>query len=102
MRVFGAADAQPGLLNAVTSDGKTFEVEFQPGKPSAAGYDAHLALLASGISSKVGAGENSGRNLEHDFVVFDLQDAPLKSDAAGGRTRLTITKPAEPGDRKAV
>jgi hypothetical protein len=102
IRVFEPNDARPGVLKAATSDGKSFEIEFRPQQPSGAGYDVHLALLASGISSKVAAGENSGRNLEHDFVVLDLQDAPLKPDAAGGRARLTTNKPAEPGARKAV
>ncbi|MGL6312313.1 DUF1223 domain-containing protein [Vibrio sp. WXL103] len=44
-----------------------FSVRFeQPGR-----YTAHLVLLAMDESTKVKAGENRGRYLEHDFVVLE-------------------------------
>jgi hypothetical protein len=39
-----------------------------------------VAVLSSGISSNVKAGENRGRSLRHDFVVVDLQSETLKRD----------------------
>ena len=75
----GASLSQPnekpaGILDVTTSDGKNFSVEFRPEKGSGSDWEVHLALLASGISSDVRAGENSGLNLQHDFVVLDLRD----------------------------
>ena len=102
----GASVSQPngkqvGSLSATTPDGKTFAVEFRPEKGSGAEWQAHLALLGSGIASHVQAGENSGRNLQHDFVVLDLQNAELKSDSGTERARLTIKSNAEIGARRA-
>ncbi len=93
---------QTGHLNVTTSDGKTFAVEFRPVDGLSSAYEAHLALLGSGISTSVRAGENNGRNLAHDFVVLDLQDAGLKSDAGFNRARLTTDATTESGARKAI
>ena len=93
---------QTGHLNVTTSDGKTFAVEFRPVDGLSSAYEAHLALLGSGISTSVRAGENNGRNLAHDFVVLDLQDAELKSEAGFNRARLTTDATTEPGTRKAI
>ena len=95
-------DKQTGVLRVATSDGKTFAVEFRPAAESASVYEAHLALLGSGLSTSVRAGENSGRNLAHDFVVLDLQNADLKSDSGAQRARLTTSAAAEPGARQAI
>lgn len=91
-----------GLLNASTVDGKTFAIEFKPENGSAADWEAHIALLGSGISSNVRAGENRGRNLQHDFVVLGLQDAAMKSDGGLMHARLTMEATGETGARKAV
>ena len=102
IRLGSPNEKQTGVLSVATNDGKTFAVEFQPadGLPSA--YEAHLALLGSGISTSVRAGENSGRNLAHDFVVLDLQDAELNSEAGFNRARLTTGATTEPGARRAI
>jgi hypothetical protein len=96
------SEKQPGILAATTSDGKTFAIEFHPAKNEATDWDAHMALLGSEISTNVRAGENSGRNLKHDFVVLDLEQTEMKSDAASQRVSLTIKAPVETGSRKAV
>ena len=95
-------DQQPGVLTVKTTDGKTFAIEFQPRGGGAPDWEAHAALLGSGISSKIGAGENSGRKLEHDFVVLDLRDAAMKSENGTLRARLTMDATGEAGARKAV
>lgn len=95
-------EKRAGVLSATSSDGKTFAVEFRPEHGSGTDWEAHLALLGSGISTKIRAGENSGRNLAHDFVVLDLQTAELKSDVSAGRARLTSNESVESGARKAV
>ncbi len=95
-------DRQTGQLNVNTSDGKTFAVEFRPVDGLSSAYEAHLALLGSGISTSVRAGENSGRSLAHDFVVLALQNSELKSEAGFNRARLTTSATAEAGARKAI
>ncbi len=103
----GASVSRPnekpaGRLSAKTTDGKTFTIEFQPESGAAGEWEAHAALLVSGITSKIGAGENSGRNLPHDFVVLDLGDAAMKSDGGAWRASLTMNAADEKGARKAI
>ena len=103
----GASVAVPngkaaGVLIAKSTDGKTFEIEFRSAEGAAGSWDAHLALLGSGISSKIGAGENGGRNLQHDFVVLGLRDAEMQEQGEAKRSRLTIPSASESGARLAV
>lgn len=95
-------EKQAGVLSAKTTDGKTFAIEFRPAGGKNTDWEAHAALLGSGISSKIGAGENSGRNLQHDFVVLDLRAAEMKSEDGTLRARLTMGAAGEPGARKAI
>ena len=96
-------DEKPaGVLSAKTTDGKTFAIEFRPADGKSTDWEAHAALLVSGISSRIGGGENRGRNLEHDFVVLDLRDAEMKSEDGTLRARLTMGGANEPGARKAI
>ncbi len=97
-----APNESAGRLRATSNDGRTWAIEFQAAADASGAWDAHVALLASGISSKIGAGENSGRQLQHDFVVLAQQDAPLQ--AAGGKVAASLTIPpgTEPAPPKAV
>jgi hypothetical protein len=72
--------AQPGILKVTSTDLKNWDVTFTPTVPSADTYEAHAALLASGLASDVKAGENKGRRLEHDFIVISLNGCRLKPD----------------------
>jgi hypothetical protein len=90
------------VLEAMSKDGRTWNFTFRPAASAAGDWDVHLALLGGGISSKIGAGENSGRNLEHDFVVLVQKDAPLKKAADGFTASLTSPSPAEKVPRQAV
>lgn len=87
-----------GTLAATSTDGKTWSIEFHATTTEAGQWEAHVALLGAGISSKIGGGENSGRKLEHDFVVLGVQDLPLVS----GIARLTIASANEDAPRKAL
>jgi hypothetical protein len=79
-----------GILSATTSNNNTFVVAFRPTQELSSQWEAHLALLGCGVSSRVSAGENSGRKLEHDFVVLDHQRALMKNDAGTARGDVTI------------
>lgn len=91
-------EQKAGPLSATSADGNHWKIEFHPATDSASEWEAHVALLGSGLSSKIAAGENSGRNLVHEFVVLNLQDVLLQNGAAS----LTIAPPAENIPRKAV
>ncbi|MGH9808986.1 MAG: DUF1223 domain-containing protein [Terriglobia bacterium] len=95
-------DKSVGVLRATTSDGRNFSIEFKPAQGDPGAFEAHLALLGSGISTDVRAGENNGRNLKHDFVVLDLQSAAMRTEGGAARLSLTTRNPGEPGARKAV
>jgi len=77
-----------GPLTA-TANGNTVAVSFQPGAKFGGG-SAHVAWLGFNLLSNVGAGENAGRSLRHDFVVLCHAAAPLVRDANGSwKTELT-------------
>jgi peptide-methionine (R)-S-oxide reductase len=69
-----AAGANAGTLALELS--RTGTVRFVPAASFTGGL-AHVALLGSGLTSKIKAGENKGRTLTHDFVVLDYQRANL-------------------------
>jgi len=92
----------PGRLSATSSDGRIWSIEFHPAKQDEAGWDAHVALLGAGISTKVGAGENSGRNLSHDFVVLSQWDVSLKNVGDQAAGSLTINPSSENVPQKAL
>jgi hypothetical protein len=95
-------DKTTGVLRASSADGKTWSIEFRPAQGEAGEWEAHLALLGSGISSKIGGGENSGRNLQHDFVVLSQENGPMKSEAGRAIGSLTIRSTGENAPRKAI
>ena len=95
-------EKQAGVLSAKTTDGKSFAIEFRPASGTAVDWEAHAALLGSGISSKIGAGENRGRNLQHDFVVLGLRDATMQGDGEVRHASLPIPATSEVGARLAV
>ena len=58
--------------------GEEYQVEVLGGN-GAKKYVVRMALLGFGITSKVASGENSGKTLNHDFIVLDWQAKPLES-----------------------
>jgi len=67
MRAFPApSSALAGALRA-TCDGRQVQVQFEP--VATGDFDVHAVRLALGVISKVGAGENGGRTLRHDFIA---------------------------------
>ena len=95
-------DGAAGLLSATSQAGRTWSIEFHPAQNAEGEWEAHAALLGAGISSKIGAGENGGRNLTHDFVVLNQQDALLKKETNQSVGSLTITAASESAPQKAL
>src|SRR6266404_5814599 len=79
-----------GVLTVTSSDTNRWQVSFAPASAVGSNYEVQAALLAGGLSSKVKAGENRGRLLNHDFVVLTLAKAPLvlSGDLAQGEFAL--------------
>ncbi len=97
-----APDDPGGRLRATSLDGRSWKIEFHPESTGAGAWEVHVALLGAGISSKIGGGENGGRNLEHDFVVLTQQEAPLEAKGDHWSASLTIRPSAESAPRKGV
>ena len=89
------SDAAAGVLSiSYTGDGVCRITFDQTGK-----FETHVALLGGGIISKVGAGENDGRTLQHDFVVLELKSMALD----GGFAELKLAQPVVTGvSRRAI
>ena len=79
-----------GVLTVASSDTKLWWVNFNPAKDSGARYEIHAALLTGGIVSDVKAGENSGRQLQHDFAVVDLVQIGMTSSNGLAHGRFII------------
>lgn len=65
-----------GVLRLTVAD-EALEVEFAP-THSNSQLRGHVALLGMDLKTQVNAGENRGRNLEHDFVVLATTSQPLR------------------------
>ena len=83
LKVPGPAARKADVLTVLMSGGKSGRAEFAPMKSSARdGFDLHIALLGSGLSSHVTAGENRGEMLKHEFVVLAFATHALAADAS--------------------
>lgn len=95
-------EKRSGQLQAATEDGKRWTIEFQPAKGENGDWEAHLALLGNGISAKIGAGENSGRQLAHDFVVLSEVNEVMKNKGDRATASLAIANPKESAPRASL
>ncbi len=91
-----------GRLRVTSADSRTWTIEFQPASGTSGEWEAHVVLLGAGITSKIGGGENGGRNLEHDFVAFAQLDVPLQPKADQWGASLTIKPAAENAPQKGI
>lgn len=83
-------------LGQATAGGLPVQVK-ATGQPGASLY---VALVQSGIATKVGAGENSGRTLRHDFVAREwAEPVVLGKD---GKAEMTRTLPLPAGGNVGV
>ena len=97
-----AAGEKVGRLT-VSADGDRLGVAFH--SASGATLEApsvNVALLGLGLSSQVTAGENSGRALEHDFVVLALESAPLEGSAGRYAAELKLPVADQDAPRHAL
>lgn len=85
------ARPEVGDLRIQSSDGRSFRYDFRPAEGIArAGFDAYFAVVGFGLDSDVKRGENSGRRLQHDFVVLQLQRADMKFDGTSASVEFVV------------
>jgi hypothetical protein len=89
--------AVAGVLAVAWQDNGTCRITYTPPPDAKDAFVANVALLGGGIVSKVKSGENSGRELRHEFVVLQLAAAPLAH--ADERTLATTVTIAALTDR---
>lgn len=71
--------AGAGVLSVKSDDALHWQITFSPAQTEDTVYEFHAALLVSGVSSEVTAGENAGRQLKHDFAAIAFTELPLIS-----------------------
>jgi len=84
---------QSGILTVKSADATHWQVIYAPEDKSGNPYEIHAALLAGGIISDVKAGENSGRQLRHDFAVVNLVQIGLTTSNNVAHGRFIISPP---------
>jgi hypothetical protein len=72
-----ASGSHAGVLKASSDDARHWHITYTPSQKQESKYEVHAALIVSGVSSDVKAGENSGRQLKHDFIAVAFNSAPL-------------------------
>ena len=82
-------------------DGRRLGVAFRP-QAAVAEPRVHVALLGFDLSSRVTAGENDGRTLEHDFVVLAMSSAALDGGSGRYAAELSLPAAAQPAPRQAL
>lgn len=100
-RVAAGQAVETGELSLTHTPNGECRVTFVPAAKATvtpASLEVSVALLGGGIVSPVRAGENSGRELHHEFVARALRTTRLERGADGSfAATLTLT---EPDDRK--
>ncbi|MEP6810376.1 MAG: DUF1223 domain-containing protein [Chthoniobacterales bacterium] len=77
-----ASNETVGVLKIDVLNPERVKANFQPSKSDSRVFEVHVARLGFDVKINVKAGENSGRQLLHDFVVLSLAQAPLRQGDA--------------------
>jgi hypothetical protein len=98
-----ASSEKSGALKLSISNGKAV-AEFVPSDGGTKDVDLHVATLGFDLTTKVTAGENSGRSLGQDFVVLALMNQKMSAgktefdfnpDSRAGAIAAWITSPTQ-------
>jgi hypothetical protein len=87
-------DARVGILRLAIRADNAVTATFTPEQPSSHGYVLEVALLGSDREIDVLRGENKGRKLHHDFVVFQFASASMTSCDAQWTGKVTFRNSA--------
>jgi hypothetical protein len=86
-------DAAPSGRLELVSTGREVRARYTPIAATSGTLQIHVVVLAFGVEVPVGAGENSGRRLHHDFLVVSYTQAPLAVGTLDFRTELSLPPP---------
>lgn len=86
------AGEKPGVLKLSIKD-QRIVAEFAADRNSIKDVDLHLAMLGFDLTTKVSAGENSGRNLKQDFVVLSVSNQKMSN----AKTEFTFNADSRAG-----
>lgn len=75
------ASEKPGVLKLSFKDQKV-AAKFVAGDARIKDVDLYLATVGFNLKTKISTGENSGRNLDQDFVVLSLMNQKMSGDKA--------------------
>lgn len=78
------------ITSSVNLDTGKVEIEFELKNKNSNELSCHIALMAGEIKTKVKRGENSGRNLSHEFVVIEFSEDHLVKNKSKHQCRLDI------------
>ena len=91
------AAGKAGILTVTSEDTNRWQVSFAPATQGQRKFEVYAALLVSGVSSDVKAGENEGRRLDHDFIVLSLAKESLSNCGGSFQTELTLAAKKQTG-----
>lgn len=78
----------------LTADGRKVTVQFAPTMPRSEALQTEVVLMAFGVDVPIGAGENKGKTLRHDFlVVSDVTGALTKTKDGNYQASVTLPQP---------
>ena len=87
-----SSNEKPGSLKLSIANGKV-TAEFVPADGAKRDLDLRVVILGFDLTTKVGAGENSGRSLRQDFVVLSLANEKM----SGGKSEMTLAADSRAG-----
>lgn len=90
LQVDDTAKLGPLVLSA---DGRRVTLRFSPTQARSEALQVHVVMLAFGVDVPVGAGENQGVTLRHDFLVVSDAASALSKDRSGAY-QSTVTLPS--------
>jgi hypothetical protein len=96
-----ATNVSAGTLRIMRAGSNRFVFTYSPASKTESQWDLHVALLGSGIVSKVAGGENAGRQLRHDFVVLKYDRLRMTNSAGLVRAETALFR-AEGASRNAL
>lgn len=92
---------QAGKLTGEGTAGKLM-VRYAPPEPYAGQLRIHAVRLGFDLHTEVGAGENGGRRLEHDFVVLAYKQQPLVAEGDLHTAAIELPPAREPAAHQGI
>lgn len=86
------SNSNAGALKVTSADLRHWQLSYSPSTMAPNGYKVHAVLLAADLRSQIGAGENRGRLLVHDFVALEMTEGLLKQNGKEAKGEFSFSK----------